>query len=211
MGLDTLKRMPTSEERKPVVLSADDDENAQFLLRRAFDKGGVKASLKEARDGTDVLQYLAGEGAFSDRAKYPWPDLLLLDLKMPRMTGFGVLEVIRKNPSYQTFPVVVFSSSDNADDLRKAYELGCHSYVVKPVEFQKLGELVRALAVEFLQQKGTNGSGIRPPAFSRFVAPAPNTGASEVKLAGLNLEEKGRPRTPPPTSPETFKSLVEQV
>src|SRR3954468_21426389 len=219
--------MPVYEERKPVILSADDDENAQFLLRRAFDKAGVRASLKEARDGTDVLHYLAGEGSYRDRVQNPWPDLLLLDLKMPRITGFGVLEAIRKSPDLQTFPVVVFSSSDNAEDVRKAYELRCHSYVVKPVEFQKLVDLVRALGMEFLRRQPATGSPV-PPGFMRFVAPAPATAAVPPVLGwGTNhgLERKSpplpsdvpapmaieKPPTPPTMPAETFRTLVEQV
>jgi PAS domain S-box-containing protein len=214
--------MPIHEERKPIILSADDDENAQFLLRRAFDKAGVRASLKEARDGTDVLQYLAGEGAYRDRAQNPWPDLLLLDLKMPRITGFGVLEFIRKNPSLQTFPVVVFSSSDHAEDVRKAYELGCQSYVVKPVEFQKLVDLVRALGTEFLHVRAASGAPT-PPNLSRFVAPPPahaaaTTPPSPPGLVTNNTQENRpappaveKPPTPAPMPAETYRVLVEQV
>jgi PAS domain S-box-containing protein len=200
--------MSIREERKPVVLSADDDENAQFLLRRAFDKAGIKASIKEARDGTDVVQYLAGDAAYNDRAQNPWPDLLLLDLKMPRLSGFGVLELIRKNPNFQTFPVLVFSSSDNAEDVRRAYELGCHSYIVKPVEFQKLVDLVRAVATEFLQYKFPSGTPV-PPTLKRFTAAPPTNVQPELRK---NLSE-----TPPPRAvgnslpPETFRLLVEQV
>jgi PAS domain S-box-containing protein len=202
--------MSIREERKPVVLSADDDENAQFLLRRAFDKAGIKASIKEARDGTDVIQYLTGDGAFSDRAHFPWPDLLLLDLKMPRLTGFGVLELLRKNPNFQTFPVLVFSSSDNAEDVRRAYELGCLSYVVKPVEFQKLVDLVRAIATEFFQHKTPSGNPL-PAIFKRFVVPPPaaTNGHHEPKKNAVES-----PQSRPATAiipAETFRTLVEQV
>jgi PAS domain S-box-containing protein len=215
--------MPLQEERKPTILSADDDENAQFLLRRAFDKAGVRASLKEARDGTDVLQYLLGEGSFRDRTQNPWPDLLLLDLKMPRITGFGVLEFIRKNPNFQTFPVLVFSSSDNADDVRKAYELGCQFYVVKPVEFQKLVDLVRAIGVEFFQQQQLP-SNPTPPALARFISRAPNghtngnvkkSDSSKPSAGATELPEHAvAPGPPPSRAPmpaDTYRVLVEQV
>jgi PAS domain S-box-containing protein len=200
--------MSIREERKPVVLSADDDENAQFLLRRAFDKAGIKASIKEARDGTDVIQYLTGDGAFSDRAQFPWPDLLLLDIKMPRLTGFGLLELLRKNPNFQTFPVLVFSSSDNAEDVRRAYELGCHSYVVKPVEFQKLVDLVRAVATEFFQHKTPTGTP-QAATFKRFMVSAPNGGLFEARRNAPEVSHS--PPTVTTLPPETFRTLVEQV
>jgi PAS domain S-box-containing protein len=208
--------MPSTEDRRPVILSADDDENAQFLLRRAFDKAGVRASLKEARDGTDVLHYLGGEGRFADRTQNPWPDLLLLDLKMPRMTGFGVLDFIRKNPNFQTFPVVVFSSSDNPDDVRKAYELGCQSYVVKPVEFQKLVDLVRAFAVEFFQQKLTNENGNSTHSgVARFVVPSPLASAATEPKTSTIFPTPTRTDAPPAPSsmppPDMYRVLVEQV
>lgn len=208
--------MPVTDDRKPTILSADDDENAQFLLRRAFDKAGIRASIKEARDGTDVLQYFAGEGRFANRTEHPWPDLLLLDLKMPRISGFGVLESIRRNPSFQTFPVVVFSSSDNAEDVRKAYELGCQKYVVKPVEFQKLVELVRALVVEFFEQKADAHSPT-PPSLTRFVVASPfvtettKPGVPTAPFSATSIDKPSAPPKPAPMPPDTFRVLVEQV
>lgn len=200
--------MSIREERKPVVLSADDDENGQFLLRRAFDKAGIKASIKEARDGTDVIQYLAGDGGYNDRAQHPWPDLLFLDLKMPRLSGFGVLELIRKNPNFQTFPVLVFSSSDNAEDVRRAYELGCHLYVVKPVEFQKLVDLVRAVATEFFAHKAPSGSP-QAATLKRLTVPPPGNGQTGARKNGVETPQPSPPVTTLP--PETFRLLVEQV
>src|SRR4051812_36353940 len=111
----------SSTSRTPVILSADDDEDAHFLLKRAITKAGVKVDLKQVNDGSEAIAYLAGQGQFSDRSTFPFPNVVLLDLKMPNVSGFGVLEHIRKQPNLRDFPVVVFSSSDNEKDVSEAH------------------------------------------------------------------------------------------
>src|SRR5687767_1153888 len=128
-------------ENQRLMLSADDDEDAHLLLRRAFTKAGLQARLTQLNDGTEVIEYLSGKGAFADRAKFPMPDLLLLDLKMRQASGFDVLEFLGKNPHLRTGPVIVFSSSDNPQDVARAHALGCDSYLVKPSDFNTLVQL----------------------------------------------------------------------
>ena len=135
---------------KPVVLAADDDENAHLLLARAFVKAEVNASLITVNDGEEAIEYLHGRGAFSDRSRYPFPNLLLLDLKMPRRSGFDVLKYLGENPRFQGLPVIVFSASSNEVDMRRARALGCRSYQVKPTEFDRLVEVVRRICSEWL-------------------------------------------------------------
>jgi PAS domain S-box-containing protein len=182
-----------------VVLSADDSEDAHVLLRRAFVKAGIRAGLKHVYGGGEAISYLKGEGAFSDRGKYPLPVLLLLDLKMPGVSGFDVLEYLRGQPQKRKFPVVVFSSSENQQDVRKARELGADSYEVKPPDFKGLVELVHKLDAEFINvvSVGRKPERLQPVA-SKETAPPRGTDEEKPKLTPLD-------------SPEMFRLLIEQV
>jgi PAS domain S-box-containing protein len=195
--------MERHSQLKPVVLSADDDENAHILLNRAFLKAGVQAALVTVDDGDGVISYLLGEGKFADRHMYPPPDLLLLDLKMPRRSGFEVLEYMQKNPQFQKFPVVVFSSSNNEGDVKKAYDLGCHSYVVKPTDFEKLLHMAKALDAEFLVTGQHREEG-KESIFSRLVVPIKNVSPKKVP-------QQMSASVTASMSPDIFRLLVEQV
>lgn len=194
----------------PVVLSADDDDDAHLLLKRAFDKTGAKAVLKTVVDGSEVIRYLTGEGEFSDRGLFPLPDLLLLDLKMPKVNGFEVLEYIQKEPQARSFPVVVFSSSDLREDVQRAYSLGCHSYLVKPTDFKKLQRVVSAIQNDFL-------GGCESGTASERERQENEKGESISVFAVRPVETKPKEspaqagRLDPYQSPEMFKLLVEQV
>ena len=124
---------------------AEDQTNDAFILERAFKKTGAKATLHFVRDGQEAIDYLEGEELFSDRNAYPLPTLLLLDLKMPRMDGFDVLEWVRSQKSLRRLLVVVFSSSEEIGDINRAYDLGANSYLVKPADFDELLKLAEDL------------------------------------------------------------------
>jgi PAS domain S-box-containing protein len=152
-------------EELPIVLSADDDEDAHLLLQRAFLKAGVKTVLKQVYNGQEVIDYLQGNGRFADRATFPLPNLLLLDIKMPIMSGFGVLEFLKSEPERKTFPTVMFSSSNNPRDLEQAKALGSDMYLVKPGDFKGLTEMVKALCNEMFNPgaaKKENPAAVRP-------------------------------------------------
>src|SRR5207244_2818726 len=112
-------------------------------------------------DGQQALDYLRGEGQFADRSSHPHPppDLLLLDLKMPRMDGFQVLDWLRRQPVLKRLPVVVFSSSPLDHDINRAYDLGASSFLVKPHENEKLNGLVEKLKSYWIEANA------RPDAF----------------------------------------------
>jgi CheY-like chemotaxis protein len=118
--------------RTEVVLVAEDDTDDAFFLHRAFQKAGVSTTLKFVQDGQEAIDYLSGEGEFTDRVAYPLPDLLLVDLKMPRINGFQVLEWVRQQPGLKLLPVIIFSSSNEGKDIDHAYDLGANAYLLKP-------------------------------------------------------------------------------
>ena len=124
------------------ILVAEDDPTDAYFFQRAFNRAGIPVTLHFVRDGLEVVDYLRGEGQFADRAQYPIPQLLLLDLKMPRMDGFDVLGWARKQPGLSGLCIVIFSSSDEPRDMNRAYGLGANSYLVKPHSMEELTALV---------------------------------------------------------------------
>lgn len=128
------------------VLLVEDDENDVFFFQRAFLKTGFTNPLHVVRDGLDAINYLSGEGGFSDRVQNPMPILLVLDLNTPRRHGIDVLRWLRGQPALRWLPVVVFTSSSSDTDLEATYDLGVNSYLLKPAEPARLLEAVKLLA-----------------------------------------------------------------
>jgi len=127
------------------ILVVDDSANDTFLLEQAFKKAAAPSRLHAAQDGIEARAYLKGEGEFSDRAVHPFPDIVLLDLNMPRMNGFEFLEWLRDDPECECLVVYVLSASARDGDVQRAYELGANSYVVKPSRMDELVSFVAAL------------------------------------------------------------------
>lgn len=127
------------------ILLVEDDPNDVLLIQRAFRKARLVNPLQVVRDGEEAIAYLGGEGAYADREQYPLPALVLLDLKLPRRSGFEVLQWIRQHAGLKRVPVVVLTSSRNGPDVNLAYELGANSYLVKPVGFEGLVDLLKAV------------------------------------------------------------------
>ena len=128
-----------------VILLAEDREDDVLLVRKAFKSAEMNCELVVVRDGEEAMSYLAGEGKFHDRAEFPFPDLLLLDLKMPRVDGFEVLRWIRQHPRIRNLRVVVLTSSHQIRDVNEAYRLGANSFLVKPLDFENFVETSKAL------------------------------------------------------------------
>jgi CheY-like chemotaxis protein len=127
------------------ILVAEDDLSDVLLLKRAFAKANLRAEVHFVHDGQEVIDYLQGQAPFDDPVECPRPTLLLLDLKMPRVNGFEVLEWMRSQPGLSRLPVVVFSSSPETKDIRQACSLGALSYLVKPNDPNELARIVERL------------------------------------------------------------------
>jgi CheY-like chemotaxis protein len=129
-----------------VILVAEDREDDIYLILRAFERAQVLNPIHVVRDGEEAITYLKGEGKFANRAEYPLPELLLLDLKMPRADGFEVLRWVRAQPELKALRVIVLTSSEDIRDVNRAYELGANSFLVKPGEFERFVDLSHALS-----------------------------------------------------------------
>lgn len=127
------------------VLFVDDSENDILLMRRAFKKGESRFLQQEVHNGEEAIAYLSGEGVFADRAKYPLPSLVLMDLNMPRKGGFEVLEWVRTQPALKRVAVIVLTASLRQEDVTRSFELGASSYLVKPSNLQALTDMVQNL------------------------------------------------------------------
>jgi CheY-like chemotaxis protein len=132
------------------ILVADDDQNDVFFLRRAFQKSGLEHSVVHVSDGQEAIEYLRGDSNYSDRARFPLPALLLLDLKMPKVDGFDVLNWLRGRMDFKELPVVVLSSSSREDDIQRARSLGADDYRVKPADFEQLLLLAQDVSTRWL-------------------------------------------------------------
>jgi CheY-like chemotaxis protein len=135
----------------PVILVAEDDPNDVFFLRRAFQKAQVKCQILDVSNGQEAIFYLQGAAPYSNRAAYPLPHLLLLDLKMPLMNGFDVLEWLRNRPELAQIPALVLSSSGHDEDVTRARQLGARAYLVKPSDLSQLAQLAREVGAQWLQ------------------------------------------------------------
>ena len=118
------------------LLHVDDESNDLLLFRSAVEMARLDWHLVPAAHGAEAISYLRGEPPFADRERHPIPSLILLDLKMPFKNGFEVLQWIRQQSGVRCIPVVVFTSSNHQEDIRKAYECGANSYLVKPVRLE---------------------------------------------------------------------------
>ena len=132
-------------EASACILLVDDDEDEILLTRRAFERMRIGNPVRVAKNGEEAIEYLAGKGAFADRAKNPLPTLILLDVKMPRKGGHEVLEWLKAQPQLRRIPVVMLTSSKDPSDVNRAYDLGVNSYLVKPLSFDGLNEIARTL------------------------------------------------------------------
>jgi CheY-like chemotaxis protein len=126
-----------------LVLLVEDEPSDVRLLQRAFAKLGIDLKLLRLSSGDDAVAYLAGDYPYENRAAYPIPSVMLLDLKLPGRSGFEVLQWVRaQEPPINRLPIVVLTSSNRPNDIKRAYESGANSYLVKPDAPAQIEELV---------------------------------------------------------------------
>ena len=124
---------------------ADDDPDDRLLVQEALQEGGSDVELRSVEDGEELVSYLLRRGRYADPSSSPCPDLILLDLKMPRKDGHRALKEIKGDPRLKRIPVVVLTTSKAEEDVARAYDSGANSFVVKPTDFRTLVEVMRTI------------------------------------------------------------------
>src|SRR5882672_5192698 len=145
---------------KHCVLVAEDNPDEVYLLRRAFRRAGLPHEIIEVRDGVATIEYLKGTPPFNDRARYPLPRLLLLDLKMPKVNGFEVLAWLETRQEFSSLPAVVLSCSVFQGDSQKALDLGAREFLTKPYDMEELVTLVEGLHERWLAGEETMAAAV---------------------------------------------------
>jgi CheY-like chemotaxis protein len=132
------------------MLIVEDDPYDSKLILRAIRKARILNPTRLIEDGASAIAYLAGKPPFDDREAFPLPVVVLLDLKLPKQSGFEVLEWLRNQPTLSRLPVVVLTSSAENSDVNRAYDLGANSYLVKPVDSDALVDMLKTVELYWL-------------------------------------------------------------
>jgi CheY-like chemotaxis protein len=127
------------------ILIADDDADDRMMAKEALEECRLANEVHFVEDGVELLAYLRRQGRYSDPKASPWPGLILLDLNMPKMDGREALREIKGDPNLRRTPVVVMTTSKAEEDIYRTYDLGVSSYVTKPVSFDGLVEVMKAI------------------------------------------------------------------
>ena len=129
---------PRDMKENDAILIAEDDQNDAELVRLALQRAGFKNPCFIVSDGPEVLSYLGAKPPYEDRRKFPFPRMLLLDIKMPIMNGFEVLQFIRSHPDCSVIPTIMMSASHLPPDIKRAYQMGANAYITKPGAIDQL-------------------------------------------------------------------------
>lgn len=137
--------------RPDTILLIEDNEDDAYFMKQALRDAEIVNPLRHVEDGQAAIDYLAGHGEFADRVKHPIPMVVFLDLKLPYKNGHEVLQWIRSQPAFEKLVVIVLTSSDEPVDLKRSYQLGANSYVVKPPTPEQLLDLAEAFKLWWLR------------------------------------------------------------
>lgn len=143
--------IPAGKGKPAVILLVEDNRGDQELTRRALQEGKIRNELRIVEDGEEALAYLFRSGKYKDPATSPRPDLLLLDLNLPRVDGREVLERVRADLKLCRMAVVVLTTSRQEQDILRSYELGCNSFITKPVDLDQFIRVVQTLEEYWFQ------------------------------------------------------------
>jgi CheY-like chemotaxis protein len=146
-------------ENIPTILYVDDDDNDVLLLKHALRCAALRFNVQVVNNPEDAGAYLEGRGAYSDRARHPLPDLVVLDLKMPRMHGLEILSWIRSQARFEELAVAVLTASNHLPDINRAYELGANFYLIKPVELAELVASIRGMITYWMWSNAVSQPG----------------------------------------------------
>jgi CheY-like chemotaxis protein len=128
----------------PIML-LEDDENDVLIFKKALQKAGIANPVYRVRDGQEGIHYMAGDGEFVDRLRFPLPKVIICDLEMPRKTGLEFLAWLKRNPELMVIPTIVLTSSQEDRDVAHAYVLGANAYFLKPGSFLEMQTLVNRI------------------------------------------------------------------
>jgi two-component system response regulator len=143
-------RRITMADPTKIILLVEDNPDDEALTLRALVKNNVVNKIVVVRDGVEALEYLFGTGAYAGRDTSAMPQVILLDLKLPKLDGLEVLRRLRADPRTELLPVIILTSSREEQDLIKGYKLGANSYIRKPVDFPQFAEAIRQLKLYWL-------------------------------------------------------------
>jgi len=135
----------TSERKNFTILLVEDDPVDTELLIEALQDDRLVNEIKYVRDGTELMNYLRQEDGFGDKTQSPRPDLILLDLNLPKMDGREALKEVKSDPNFRRIPVIVMTTSRSEEDIYLSYNLGANSYIVKPFSFDSMVEIIRSV------------------------------------------------------------------
>ncbi|MBI5814265.1 MAG: response regulator [Nitrospinae bacterium] len=131
--------------KEAVILLVEDSPADQELVRRVMERSKIRNELLIVEDGVEAMAYLKNEGKYSDTSRFPKPDLVLLDINMPRMDGKQVLSEIRRDPGLKSVPVIILTTSTSEKDVFEAYHLGANAFISKPVDFEGFTDAIRQM------------------------------------------------------------------
>jgi CheY-like chemotaxis protein len=139
--------------KKALILIAEDDSDDRFLLQAAFNENGAQEILAFVENGIEVIEFLDKIAEKKDDAAFP--ELIILDLNMPKKSGKEVLNDLKQHPVYKRIPVIIYTTTRNELEIKKCYELGANTYIVKPISFEALREVVNSIRSYWLDTAST--------------------------------------------------------